>query len=156
VGPLGIRAVHARARRAGARRLLFRHQPHPPAGWVGAVHTARRRAAPDGRLLPPAQAALLELTRTMDVRVRFVDLAREAAEFAPAYRAALDRVLGRGWFILGAEVQAFEEEFAAWLGARACVGCASGTDALTLALRALDIGPGDEVITVANTCGPTV
>lgn len=88
--------------------------------------------------------------------VRFGDLAREYAELKPAYHAAIERVLQRGWFILGEEVRGFEREFADWLGARECVGCASGTDALTLALRALDIGPGDEVITVANTCGPTV
>jgi dTDP-4-amino-4,6-dideoxygalactose transaminase len=88
--------------------------------------------------------------------VRFGDLAREYAEFKPALDAAIQRVLQRGWFILGEEVRGFEREFADWLGVRECVGCASGTDALTLALRALGIGPGDEVITAANTCGPTV
>lgn len=90
------------------------------------------------------------------VRVRFGDLAREFAEFEGEYRTAVDRVLRRGWYILGEEVRAFERDFAAWLGARECVGCASGTDAITLALKALDIGAGDEVITVANTCGPTI
>jgi len=93
---------------------------------------------------------------TPAVRVRFGDLAREFAELQPACSAAIERVLGRGWFVLGDEVRGFEQEFAAWVGARECVGCGSGTDALTLALRALEIGPGDEVITVANTCGPTV
>ena len=70
--------------------------------------------------------------------------------------AALSRVLDSGRLILGDEVHAFESEFAAWVGAREAVGVANGTDALTLALRALDIGTGDEVLTVANAGVPTV
>lgn len=66
------------------------------------------------------------------------------------------RVLERGWFLLGEELDAFENEFAAWLGVGHAVGVASGTDAIELALRALEIGPGDEVVTQANTCVPTV
>jgi dTDP-3-amino-3,4,6-trideoxy-alpha-D-glucose transaminase len=65
-------------------------------------------------------------------------------------------VLERGWFVLGEEVEAFEAEFAQHLGAGDAVGVASGTDAIELALRALGIGSGDEVITQANTCVPTV
>jgi dTDP-3-amino-3,4,6-trideoxy-alpha-D-glucose transaminase len=64
-----------------------------------------------------------------------------------AVDAAIARVLDRGWFILGPEVEAFESEFAAQCGVRYAVGVGSGTDAIALALRALDIGPGDEVIT---------
>ena len=64
-----------------------------------------------------------------------------------AVRAAIDRVVASGWFVLGPEVEAFEEEFAAVCGARYAVGVGTGTDAITLILRALDIGPGDEVIT---------
>jgi len=70
--------------------------------------------------------------------------------------AALRRVRGSGRLVLGPEVEAFEHEFAAWIGAAHGVGVASGTDALTLALRALEIGPGDEVITVANAGVPTI
>jgi dTDP-3-amino-3,4,6-trideoxy-alpha-D-glucose transaminase len=66
---------------------------------------------------------------------------------APDVRAAIDRVIARGWFILGPEVEAFEAEFAAASGARHAVGVGSGTDALALALRGLGVGPGDEVIT---------
>jgi dTDP-3-amino-3,4,6-trideoxy-alpha-D-glucose transaminase len=88
--------------------------------------------------------------------VPFGDLARESAELKDAYHAAIDRVLRSGRYILGDEVRSFERELAAWLGVKECVGCASGTDALTLALKALGIGAGDEVITAANTCGPTV
>lgn len=66
---------------------------------------------------------------------------------AGAIAQAIERVIDRGWFILGPEVTAFEEEFAAASGARFAVGVGSGTDALALSLRALGIGPGDEVIT---------
>ena len=67
----------------------------------------------------------------------------------------------RGWwtgavYILGPEVEAFEEEFAAYLGARHCVGVANGTDAITIALRALGVGPGDEVICPSFTFYATV
>jgi dTDP-4-amino-4,6-dideoxygalactose transaminase len=67
------------------------------------------------------------------------------------YREAAIRVLDSGWYVLGKEVAAFEEEFAAFTGSSYCVGLNSGLDALTLALRALEIGPGDEVIVPANT-----
>jgi len=66
---------------------------------------------------------------------------------APAIRTAIDRVIARGWFILGPELTSFEQEFAAASGARHAVGVGTGTDALALALRALGIGAGDEVIT---------
>jgi len=66
---------------------------------------------------------------------------------APAIRSAIDRVIERGWFILGPELAEFETEFAAASGARHAVGVGTGTDALALALRAMGIGPGDEVIT---------
>ena len=70
--------------------------------------------------------------------------------------AAVARALGSGWYILGAEGRAFEAEFAAWLGAGHAVGCANGTDALALALRALDVGPGSTVVTVSHTAVATV
>jgi dTDP-3-amino-3,4,6-trideoxy-alpha-D-glucose transaminase len=59
---------------------------------------------------------------------------------------ALDRVARSGRYILGPEVKAFEEEFARYLGVRHCVGVANGTDALTIALRAVGVGPGDQVV----------
>jgi dTDP-4-amino-4,6-dideoxygalactose transaminase len=70
--------------------------------------------------------------------------------------AALRRVADSGWYILGPEVQAFETEFAAYHDVAHAVGVANGTDALELALRAGDIGPGDEVITVSHTAMATV
>src|SRR6185369_11309515 len=62
---------------------------------------------------------------------------------------AVGRALGSGWYILGEETREFEREFAGYLGAQHCVGVSSGTDALHLALRAVGVGPGDAVITVA-------
>ena len=68
-------------------------------------------------------------------------------EDAGAIREAIERVVTRGWFILGPELEAFEQEFAAASGSRHAIGVGTGTDALALTLRALGIGPGDEVIT---------
>ena len=62
-------------------------------------------------------------------------------------RAAIDRVVARGWFVLGPELEAFEQEFAAACGAAHAIGVGTGTDAIALALRACGVGPGDEVIT---------
>lgn len=70
--------------------------------------------------------------------------------------AAIARVLDSGTYIHGRELAAFEAEFAAWLGAGGCAGVANGTDALELALRALGVGAGDRVATVANTVSATV
>ena len=68
-------------------------------------------------------------------------------EDAAAIRQAIDRVLARGWFILGPELEAFEQEFAAACQAGTAVGVGTGTDALAISLRALGVGRGDEVIT---------
>ncbi len=81
----------------------------------------------------------------MTRRVPFMSLV--PGSDAADVRAAIDRVLASGWFILGPEVEAFEAEFAAASGAPHAVGVGTGTDALALALRAAGIGPGDEVIT---------
>jgi dTDP-4-amino-4,6-dideoxygalactose transaminase len=68
-------------------------------------------------------------------------------EDAADVRAAVERVISRGWFVLGPELEAFEREFADACSAAHAVGVGTGTDAIALALRALGIGPGDEVIT---------
>lgn len=68
-------------------------------------------------------------------------------EDAPAIEAAFHRVLASGWFVLGPEVEAFESEFAAATGSTFSVGVGTGTDAIALILRALGVGPGDEVVT---------
>jgi dTDP-3-amino-3,4,6-trideoxy-alpha-D-glucose transaminase len=88
--------------------------------------------------------------------VPFNDLARSAAALRSELDVAIARVLDSGWFVLGEEGSAFETEFANYCGSAHAIGVASGTDAIELALRALEIGPGDDVITQANTCVPTV
>lgn len=70
--------------------------------------------------------------------------------------AAVDQAMRSGRLILGESVRAFEQEFSTYCGVRLGIGVNSGTDALTLALRALDVEPGDEVITTSNTAIPTV
>jgi dTDP-4-amino-4,6-dideoxygalactose transaminase len=87
----------------------------------------------------------------MERPVPFVDLGRMHAPIAGELSAAFERVLGASAFTLGEEVDAFEREFAAYCGTRHCVGVASGTAALTIALTAAGIGPGDEVIVPAHT-----
>jgi dTDP-4-amino-4,6-dideoxygalactose transaminase len=69
---------------------------------------------------------------------------------------AIRQTLDSGWYIMGGQVSAFESEFAAYLGAKHCVGVANGTDALQLALRSVGVGAGDAVITVAHTAVATV
>ena len=83
--------------------------------------------------------------------IEFLNLREVNEAHGPAIREAIERVLRSGWYILGEETQAFEAEFAAFCGARHCVGVANGLDALGISLRALGIGPGDEVIVPSNT-----
>ncbi|MBZ0106135.1 MAG: DegT/DnrJ/EryC1/StrS family aminotransferase [Sulfuricella denitrificans] len=82
--------------------------------------------------------------------VPFLDLGAAYRELKTDIDAAYARVAASGWYILGPEVEAFEAEFAAYCGVRHCVGVGCGLDALHLILRAMDIGPGDEVIVPAN------
>jgi dTDP-4-amino-4,6-dideoxygalactose transaminase len=70
--------------------------------------------------------------------------------------AAIHRVLESGWYILGREVESFEQEFSAYIGVRHARGVGNGTDALVLALRACGVGPGDLVFTVSHTAVATV
>lgn len=83
--------------------------------------------------------------------VEFVKLKRQYDCFAAEYEEAALRALRSGWYIMGRELETFEAQFADYLGIQHCVGLNSGLDALTLAIRALGIGPGDEVIVPANT-----
>ncbi len=83
----------------------------------------------------------------------FIDL--RPGDDAPAVREAIERVVQRGWFVLGPEVEAFEQAFAAASGVEHAVGVGNGTDAISLLLRAHDIGPGHEVIVPAMTAGYT-
>ncbi len=90
------------------------------------------------------------------MKVPLLDLVAQYKEIKPEMDAAIQRVLDSGYFILGPEVTAVEEEVADYLGVAHGIGVASGTDALILALRALDIGEGDEVILPAYTFFATI
>ena len=85
------------------------------------------------------------------MKIQLMNIQRQHETHADEYEAAALRVLRSGGYIGGEEVSAFESEFAAYQGAKYAVSCGNGTDAIVLALRALGIGPGDEVITVAWT-----
>ena len=83
--------------------------------------------------------------------IPFLDLKAPHVELRTEIDAAIARVLDSGWYILGPEVEAFEAEFAGYCQADHAIGLANGLDALHLALRAMDVGPGDEVIVPSNT-----
>jgi len=85
------------------------------------------------------------------VNVPFLDLKPAYLELKPALDEAIRRVLDSGTYILGEEVEAFEREFAAYCGVAHCVGVGNGVDALHLALLALGVGEGDEVVVPSNT-----
>jgi dTDP-4-amino-4,6-dideoxygalactose transaminase len=87
----------------------------------------------------------------MAKRIPLVDLKAQYQALRPEIDEAIGRVIDRTSFILGEEVERFEAEFAAYCGVAHAVGCANGTDALTLALQAVGVRPGDEVVTVAHT-----
>ena len=90
----------------------------------------------------------------MEIGLAVLD--RQFELYKEEYEAAALRTLRSGWYILGPEVEAFETELADFLGSRFCVGLNSGLDALILAVRALGIGAGDEVIVPSNTYIATV
>ncbi len=83
--------------------------------------------------------------------IPYLDLKAAQQELSTELEQGFDRVLNSGWYILGPEVEAFETEYAAYCEAKYCVGVANGLDALHLALLALDVKPGDEVIVPSNT-----
>ncbi len=85
------------------------------------------------------------------MKVPFIDLVVQYKDLKTEILASLESVMGRAAFILGDEVTTFEEGFASYCDVGNCIGVASGTDALVLAIKACGFGPGDEIITVANT-----
>lgn len=90
------------------------------------------------------------------MNIPFVDLKAEYEALRAELDTAVSQAIASGWYILGEEVSAFEAEFASYIGIEHAVGVASGTDAILLGLRALGVGPGDEVITVAHTAVATI
>ena len=83
--------------------------------------------------------------------IKFLDLKKVNERFREEMDVAVNRVLDSGWYLLGKEVEAFEQEFAAYCGTKHCVGVANGLDALSLIIKAYGFGPGDEIIVPANT-----
>src|SRR5579864_5710200 len=114
--------------------------------WIGG-----RLAALTG-VLPHAHRLLLGM---MMHPVRMNDFRSEPDELIERELAACGRVLRSGWWVLGQEVAEFEKEWATWLGAPLAVGCGNGMDAIEIGLRALGIGPGDEVVTTPMTAFAT-
>ncbi|SDL67495.1 UDP-2-acetamido-2-deoxy-ribo-hexuluronate aminotransferase [Modicisalibacter muralis] len=100
----------------------------------------------------PVMSPQAALTRLQDPSVPsgnmpFIDLAAQQARIRPQVERRIENVLRHGKYILGPEVAELEEKLAAYTGAKHCITCANGTDALQIAQMALNIGPGDEVIT---------
>ncbi len=91
------------------------------------------------------------MSMTDQSTIPFVDLNRQHEQIKDELSSAFDSVLQSGWFILGPQVEAFEQAFASYSGAAHCVGVGNGLDAIELLLRAFGIGPGDEVIVPSNT-----
>ncbi|MBR6588243.1 MAG: DegT/DnrJ/EryC1/StrS family aminotransferase [Kiritimatiellae bacterium] len=83
--------------------------------------------------------------------IKFLDLKKVNERFRGEMDVAVKRVLDSGWYLLGKEVEAFEQEFAAYCGTKHCVGVANGLDALSLIIKAYGFGPCDEIIVPANT-----
>jgi dTDP-4-amino-4,6-dideoxygalactose transaminase len=90
------------------------------------------------------------------VNVPFLDLSRQTRALAPELATAIGATLEESRFVLGEAVERFEEAFAGFCGAEHAVGVASGADAIAVALRAVGVEPGAEVVTAANTCLPTI
>ena len=85
------------------------------------------------------------------MNIPFLDVGATYHELREEIDQAVGRVLAGGWYILGSEVEAFEREFAEYLGVKHCIGVGNGLDALHLALKARGLGPGDEVLVPSNT-----
>jgi len=92
--------------------------------------------------------------------IKFLDIEKITSSFEPELSAAIMRVVKKGWFVMGEETEAFEKEYADYIGTRHCIGVANGLDALRLILKAyLEIGlmkEGDEIIVPANTFIATI
>lgn len=90
------------------------------------------------------------------MKIPYLDLAFQYRAIAPSLEGSLEELLASGSYVLGKNVEAFESEFADFVGVEHAVGVANGTDAVRLALQALDIGPGDEVVAPLHTFKATI
>jgi dTDP-4-amino-4,6-dideoxygalactose transaminase/acetyltransferase-like isoleucine patch superfamily enzyme len=153
VGPYAFVAAGATVTRDVPAYALVMGSPARRTGWMcrcgekltgmgevqcSACRTSYRVSAE--RCVPSADA-------TSQAPIPLLDLAAQNAPLMPAYRAAFERVMSSGHFILGPEVESFEARLRQSFGFAHALTVSSGTDALLLALMALDVGPGDEVIT---------
>lgn len=118
---------------------------------------SRKRRTPRDRSegsqpIPPVVAQVPESRelRRSGIKIPILDLKPAIEELRADLDAAYKRVMDSGWFLLGQELEGFEQEYAASIGAAHCVGVANGLEALQLVLMALGIGPGDEVIVPSN------
>src|SRR6185503_5413768 len=135
------------------RRLLRGLREDPEGSRLDPAGRPSRSPGPNAGLLPRAPAPIPMTTPPpvlpADPRAGYLARKQEID-------AAIAAVLTRGSYILGEDVIALEREFAAYLGVKHCIGVASGTDAVHLALRACGLAPGDEVVTVSHTAVATV
>jgi len=106
---------------------------------------------PDKTISPAAYCAAQPAPSPLS----FIDLQSQQDHLRPQLESRIHRVLQHGQYIMGPEVKEMEEKLAAYVGAKHCISCASGTEALLMALMALGIGPGDEVITTPFTFAAT-
>ena len=83
--------------------------------------------------------------------IKFLDLGKINERFRAEIDAAVKRVLDSGWYLLGTEIERFEQAFATYCGVKYCIGVANGLDALKLIIKAYGFGPGDEIVVPANT-----
>jgi dTDP-4-amino-4,6-dideoxygalactose transaminase len=119
---------------------------------AGSGRYAKMVSGPAFRYMPLGWQLFQEMTI---VAIPLVNLERQHEEMYDEVHAAIEGVIDQSDFILGAEVEAFEEAFAAYCEAKHCIGVGSGFDALALAMRGLGLGTGDEVITAGNTFAAT-
>src|SRR5665213_4250089 len=128
-------------------------EPSPPASITAFMALmVVAMGAVTARVRPPlACATAIRALASTRMPVPLFDTATPLAPLREELRGALERVLDSGRYVLGAELEAFESEFAAYIGARHAIGVANGTDAITIALRAMGVGPGDEVVVPSFT-----
>lgn len=147
-GPITAQEIAARANAANARDSDGGQRLSAAVDEVMAPMTARTQ-----------EILAAKKPRRIMVPPQMIPVSNPGAAYL-AHRTEIDtaiaRVLASGRYILGPEVEAFEAEFAAWLGAEHCIACASGTDALILALKALGIGPGATVAAPSFTAVATI
>src|SRR5687768_8942698 len=117
---------------------------------------ARRRELCSSRIFSNSRVNVFGAVPISLMKVPLLDLKEQNSRLRPEIEAALGRVLDTNAFILGGEVAELERELAEYCGTKYAIGCASGSDALLLAMMALDVGPGDEVVTTPYSFFATV